>query len=238
MIQKIDIDNIEDRTLNLWKKLLKVIAPPPNLNVSEWADRYRKLSPEASAESGQWRTDRAPYQREILNTVTDRKTDTIIIMSSAQVGKTELILNALGYHIAYDPAPMLLVQPTDTMAEAFSKDRLAPMIRDCPQLSEKVQDSKSRNSGNTIMHKSFPGGHVTMIGANAPSQLASRPIRVVLFDEVDRFPMSAGSEGDPVALATKRTTTFWNRKIIEVSTPTVKGVSRIELDFETSSQEE
>lgn len=238
MIQKIDIDNIEDRTLNLWKKLLKVIAPPPNLNVSEWADRYRKLSPEASAESGQWRTDRAPYQREILNTVTDRKTDTIIIMSSAQVGKTELILNALGYHIAYDPAPMLLVQPTDTMAEAFSKDRLAPMIRDCPQLSEKVQDSKSRNSGNTIMHKSFPGGHVTMIGANAPSQLASRPIRVVLFDEVDRFPMSAGSEGDPVALAIKRTTTFWNRKIIEVSTPTVKGVSRIELDFETSSQEE
>ena len=116
MIQTIDISNIEDRTLNWWKKLLKIIAPPPDLTVSEWADMYRKLSPEASAEPGQWRTDRAPYQREILNAVTDRMTEIIIIMSSAQVGKTELLLNALGYHIDYDPAPMLLIQPTETIS--------------------------------------------------------------------------------------------------------------------------
>jgi phage terminase large subunit GpA-like protein len=238
MIQAIDITGIDNRTLSLWKKLAKVIAPPPDLTVSEWADKYRKLSPEASAEPGQWRTDRAPYQREILDTVTDRKTETVVIMSSAQVGKTELLLNTLGYHIDYDPAPMLLVQPTDLMAEAFSKDRLAPMVRDSPTLSKKVQEAKSRKSGNTILHKSFPGGHITMIGANAPSQLASRPIRVVLFDEVDRFPMSAGGEGDPVSLATKRTTTFWNKKIFMVSTPTNKGISRIELEFESSSQEE
>lgn len=238
MIQTIDTIIIEDKTINLWKRLMKIIAPPPDLTVSEWADRYRKLSPEASAEPGQWRTDRAPYQREILDAVTDRRTDTIVVMSSAQVGKTELELNTIGYHIEYDPAPMLSVQPTDTMAETFSKDRLAPMLRDCPKLSEKVQDAKSRNSGNTILHKSFPGGHITMIGANAPSQLASRPIRIVLFDEIDRFPMSAGSEGDPVSLAIKRTTTFWNRKIMMVSTPTIKGASRIEFEFENSSMEE
>ena len=238
MIQTIDISNIEDRTLNLWKKLLKIIAPPPDLTVSEWADLYRKLSPEASAEPGQWRTDRAPYQREIMNAVTDKKTERIVMMTSAQVGKTELELNILGYHIDYDPAPILLVQPSDGMAETFSKDRLAPMIRDCPKLSSKVKEAKSRNSGNTKLHKSFPGGHVTMIGANTPKQLASRPIRIVLFDEVDRFPVSAGTEGDPIALATKRTNTFWNRKIIEVSTPTIKGASKIELEYGLSTQEE
>jgi phage terminase large subunit GpA-like protein len=238
MTQKIDLSGIDEKTIKLWNRVTKAIAPPPDLTVSEWADLYRKLSPEASAEPGQWRTDRAPYQREILDAITDKQTETIVVKSSAQVGKTELLLNSIGYHIDYDPAPMLLVQPTDDMAEAFSKDRLAPMIRDCPKITEKVQDAKSRQSGNTIFHKSFPGGHITLIGANAPSQLASRPIRVVLFDEVDRFPMSAGSEGDPVSLAIKRTTTFWNRKVLMVSTPTVKDASRIDLEYESSSMEE
>ncbi|WP_326514796.1 phage terminase large subunit family protein [Clostridium intestinale] len=237
-METIDLRNIEEKSLKLWKKLIKSIAPPPDLTVSEWADTYRKLSREASAEPGQWRTDRAPYQREILDAITDSKTESIVVMSSAQVGKTELLLNAIGYHIDYDPAPMMLVQPTDTMAETFSKDRLSPMIRDCPKLSDKVQEAKSRNSGNTILHKSFNGGHITMIGANAPSQLASRPIRIVLFDEVDRFPVSAGSEGDPVLLATKRTNTFWNRKIFSVSTPTIKGASRIEDEYESSTMEQ
>lgn len=158
-------------------------------------------------------------------------------MSSAQVGKTELLLNAIGYFVDYDPAPILLLQPTLEMAQTFSKDRLAPMCRDTPALRGKIQDAKSRSSGNTMLHKTFPGGHITMAGANSPASLASRPIRIMLADEVDRYPASAGAEGDPVNLAKKRTTTFWNKKIILVSTPTIKGASRIEDAYEESTKE-
>lgn len=225
-------------TKKLFQKLMKSFATPPDLTVSQWADSYRVLSSEASAEPGKWRTDRAPYQREIMDAVSDDKCWKVVIMSSAQIGKTEIILNMIGYHIDYDPAPILYVLPTDTMAEAFSKDRVSTMIRDTPTLKRKVDDAKSRASGNTIMHKKFPGGHLTFVGANTPSQLASRPIRILLADEIDRFPASAGTEGDPLSLATKRTTTFWNRKLIEVSTPTIKGVSKIEKEYEASSMEQ
>lgn len=236
-IPMIDGASIPYKTMKLWREMVKMAAPPPDLTISQWADRYRMLSPESSAEPGRWRTDRAPYQKEIMDAISDPKTETVVLMTSAQVGKTEIILNAIGYYMDYDPAPILQVQPTEAMAETFSKDRLSPMLRDSPSIKEKVNDAKSRDSNNTIFHKKFPGGHITMIGANAPSQLASRPIRIVLFDEVDRFPMSAGSEGDPVLLATKRTTAFWNRKIVMVSTPTIKGISRIEMEYENSTQE-
>lgn len=225
-------------TLKLFCKLAKIIAPPPDLTVSQWADLYRRLSAESSAEPGQWRTDRAPYQREIMDAIHDPAVETVVVMSSAQIGKTEFLLNITGYHIDYDPAPILMVMPTKELAEAYSKDRLAPMIRDTPALQAKVKDVRSRDSGNTLLHKKFPGGHITLVGANSPSGLASRPIRILLADEVDRFPISAGTEGDPLTLAEKRTKTFWNKKKVFVSTPTVKGVSRIETAFLNSSREE
>lgn len=220
------------------RRIVGMVAPPPELTTSEWADAERRLSSEASAEPGRWRTDRAPYQRGILDAINDHGTKGVVVMSSAQVGKTEFLLNMIGYHVDYDPAPILLLQPTVEMAQAFSKDRLAPMVRDTPALRQKVSDSKSRESGNTILHKTFPGGHITMAGANSPSSLASRPIRILLADEVDRYPVSAGSEGDPFNLAKKRTTTFWNSKVVAVSTPTVKGASRIEALYEDSTQEQ
>lgn len=227
------------KTIKLFQMIVKVVAPPPVLTVSQWADMYRRLSAESSAEPGQWNTDRAPYQREIMDALNNPECVELVIMSSAQVGKTELILNIIGYYIDYDPAPMLVVQPTlKPMGEDFSKDRLAPMIRDTPTLSKKVRDVKSRTSGNTIFHKTFPGGHITIAGANSPSNLASRPVRIALMDEIDRYPPSAGTEGDPIKLAEKRTTTFWNRKIIKVSTPTTKGESNIEDEYLSGSQEE
>ncbi len=112
------------------------------------------------------------------------------------------------------------------------------MIRDTTVLRNRIGDAKSKNSGNTLLHKTFPGGHITMAGANSPSSLASRPIRAVLADEVDRYPVSAGTEGDPLMLATKRTTTFWNKKKVYVSTPTIKGASRIEAEYEESTMDE
>jgi phage terminase large subunit GpA-like protein len=149
--------------------------------VSQWADSFRKLSPESSAEVGAWHTSRAEYQREILDAVSDPSIESVTIMSCAQVGKTEMLLNLIGYHIHQDPSPILLVQPTLDMAQTFSKDRLAPMLRDSPVLQGKVADPKARDSGNTTLKKNFFGGHITMCGANSPASLASRPIRVVLF---------------------------------------------------------
>ncbi|MBP1924604.1 phage terminase large subunit GpA-like protein [Sedimentibacter acidaminivorans] len=231
------INEIENKTKQLFKRISKIMAPPPNLSVSEWADVYRRLSSEASAEPGQWRTERAPYQKKIMDEINNPRVEIIILMTSAQVGKTEIILNAIGYFIDYDPSPIMVVQPTVEMAETFSKTRLAPMLRDTPALKGKVADIKSRNSSNTILEKSFPGGVIVMVGANSSSALASRPIRVLLADEVDRFPASAGTEGDPVSLAEKRTTTFSNRKKIFVSTPTIKGASRIEKFYNSSNQQ-
>ena len=160
----------------------------------------------------------------------------VYVMTSAQVGKTEILNNLVGYYVDQDPAPMLVMQPTLEMGQAWSKDRLAPMLRDTPQLKGKVKDPRTRDSGNTLLHKTFPGGHITIAGANSPAGLASRPIRAVLADEIDRYPVSAGAEGDPLSLARKRSTTFWNRKTIAFSTPTIKGASRIESAWEDSDQ--
>ena len=211
-------------------------TPPPNLKISDWADAYRKLSPESSAEAGAWRTDRAPYQREIMDSFNDPDIQRIVFCKSAQIGATEILLNVIGYYIDQDPAPMLIMQPTLQMAQAFSKDRLATMIRDSEKIRDCVKDPRSRDSGNTVLSKKFAGGNLNIVGSNSASGLASRPIRIVLADEVDRYESSAGAEGDPISLATKRTTTFWNKKIYMCSTPTIKGLSRIETAFEESDK--
>lgn len=220
----------------LARPALRVWEPPPDLTVSQWADLHRRLSSESSAEPGQWRTARAPYQRGIMDAMSDPLIETVVVMSSAQVGKTEVVNNVVGYHVHQDPAPILVVMPTLEMAEAYSKDRLAPMVRDTPVLTGLIADARSRDSGNTLLHKRFPGGHITLAGSNSPASLASRPVRLVLCDEVDRYPFSAGTEGDPVNLARKRATTFWNRKFLLTSTPTIKGISRIEAAYLASDQ--
>ncbi len=214
----------------------QIWKPPPNLKISDWADNYRKLSPESSAEAGQWRTDRASYQKEIMDVFNDPDIQRIVVMTSSQVGKTEIILNTIGYYVDQDPSPMMIVQPTLQMGQAFSKDRLSAMIRDTEKINDCFKEARSRDSGNTVLHKKFAGGHLTIVGSNSASGLASRPIRILLMDEVDRYEASAGTEGSPVDLAIARTKTFWNRKIYLCSTPTIKGLSRIEQAFLESDQ--
>lgn len=194
------------------------------------------LSPEGSAEPGRWNTSRAEYQRGIMDAVADPLIEEVVVSKSAQVGWTEIIGNIVGYFVDQDPASLLVLQPTLDMAEAWSKDRLAPMVRDSPRLTEKIADARSRDSGNTVLHKKFAGGQLTIAGANSAASLASRPIRVVLADEVDRYPASAGTEGDPLTLAYKRTNNFWNRRKLAGSTPTIAGASRIEAKLEESDQ--
>ena len=172
-----------------------------------------------------------------MDACSDPEIREVVVMAGAQLGKSEAILNIIGYHIENDPSPILVLQPTVEMAQSFSKDRVANgLIRSTPSLRDKVRDPRSRDSGNTTLHKIFPGGALTLTGANSAASLASRPIRLVLCDECDRYPTSAGSEGDPIQLARKRAATFWNRKIVMVSTPTNKGASRIEDAFEQSDQ--
>tara|TARA_R110000787_G_scaffold119467_1_gene230362 strand:- start:8209 stop:9858 length:1650 start_codon:yes stop_codon:yes gene_type:complete len=161
----------------------------------------------------------------------------VVVMAGAQLGKSEAIINIVGYHIEHDPAPILLMQPTVEMAQSFSKDRISSgLLATTPSLKGKVKDPRARDSGNTTLHKTFPAGALSMVGANSPAGLASRPIRIVLCDEVDRYPLSAGEEGDPIALASKRAMTFWNRKIVLVSTPTERGASRIEAAYEETDK--
>lgn len=214
----------------------KYLVPPKLLPLSEWADAKRVLSLGASAEPGKWRTDRNPAMRGIMDAIDEPGIEEVVVMSSAQVGKTEVILNKVGQVIDQDPAPILIVLPTLDNAQAFSKDKLAPMLRDTPCLNGRMGAPRGRDASNTTKHKEFEGGHLTLTGANSPSGLAARSVRYVFLDEVDRFPPSAGTEGDPVRLAVKRATTFWNRKIIKTSTPTVKGASRIEHDYERTDQ--
>ena len=215
---------------------MQTLKPPPRLLVSEWADQERRLSSEASAAAGRWITSRAEYQRGIMDAISDPTLRDIVVVAGAQVGKTEMLLNVIGFHIHHDAAPILLVQPTLEMAQAFSKDRLAPMLRDTPALKYKVKDPRSRDANNTTTHKVFTGGHISLVGSNSAAGLASRPIRVVLCDEVDRYPSSAGSEGSPILLARKRSATFHNRKMVMVSTPTNKGASMIESQYQESDQ--
>jgi phage terminase large subunit GpA-like protein len=210
------------------------IAPPPSLTISQWADEFRQLSPESSAERGRWKTSRAEYQRGIMDAVCDPENRQVVVMSSAQVGKTEILNNIVGYYISQDPSPILVVQPTLEMGEAWSKDRLAPMVRDTPILTDRVAEANSKSGGNTITHKQFVGGHLTVVGSNSEAGLASRPIRIVLLDEVDRYEANRG--GDPVDQAIKRTTGWWNRRVVMTSTPGVKGISRIEQAFDNSDK--
>ncbi len=216
-----------------------MFRPPAAQTVSEWADQNRVLVSDGSAEPGAWRTDRAPYQREIMDAFTQPGVWQIVIMASAQVGKSEIELNMMGSAIDNDPGPMLYVQPTKDVAEDYSKRRVAPMIAACPTLRNKVKKARSRDAANTITMKTFPGGSLAIIGANSPADLSSKPIRYLFMDETDRFPESAGTEGDPQELAERRTETFrHNRKIVKTSTPTIKGKSKIEKDYMNGTQEE
>ncbi len=218
-------------------KALAGMKPPDDLTVTQWAERHRRLSSESSAEPGPWRTSRTPYLREPMDAFTDPKVRRIVMVAASQVGKSELELNIIGYIIDEDPGSILFVHPTTIDAKEFSKLRIAPEIRDCPTLRRKVAAPKSRDSGNTLLQKTYPGGILTMCGSTEAHALASKPIRYVLGDERDRWATSAGNEGDPWELAMARQTTFYNAKAVEVSTPTIKNASAIEASYGEGTME-
>src|SRR6478735_9962899 len=214
------------------------LRPESRLTVSEWADNYRLLSQRASAEAGRWRTTRTPYLREIMDALSSSSPyERVVFMKGAQIGGTECGNNFVGYVIHHAPGPIMSIQPTVEMAKRNSKQRIDPLIEESPVLRNLVQSPRSRDSGNTILSKEFPGGILVMTGANSAVGLRSMPARYLFLDEVDAYPPSADDEGDPVALAEARTRTFsWRSKVLLGSTPTINGLSRIEREFETSDQ--
>ena len=221
----------------LIREFNKGLKPDSIMSVSDWADANRILSQTASSEPGKFRTSRTPYLREIMDALSPTsKYEKVVFMKGAQIGGTEAGNNWIGYIIDQAPGPMLVVQPTVEMGKRWSKGRLAPLIEDTPCLRDKVKDPRSRDSGNTVQSKEFPGGQVVITGANSAVGLRSMPVRYLFCDEVDAYPPDADSEGDPLTLAIQRTATFARKKIFIVSTPTIQGLSRIEKEFNSTDQ--
>ena len=218
--------------------LRSALRPEPILTVSQWADKYRFLSTKLAAEAGRYRTDRAPYLRGVMDALSPmHPARRVVFMKGAQVGATESGSNWLGYIIHWSPAPVMAVWPTVDMAKKASQQRVAPLIEDSPELAKLVAPAKQKDSGNTVLAKSFPGGILIMTGANSAVGLRSMPARYAFLDEVDAYPGDVDGEGDPVGLVKRRTNTFGrSAKMFLVSTPTIHGASRIEREYEMSDQ--
>ena len=214
------------------KKALYGVQATQKAELSEWADENAFLSAESSAEGGRWRT--LPYQKGIMDAITDPGIEQVTVMKSARVGYSKILNHVVGYHVHQDPAPIMLVQPTIEDAQGYSKEEIAPMLRDTPVLRGLVSEAKAKDGANTILQKQFPGGTLSLVGANSPRGFRRVSRRIVLFDEVDGYPPSAGSEGDQIKLGIRRTEYYWNRKIVSGSTPTVKDFSRIEKMYNQS----
>ncbi|MGE0108619.1 MAG: phage terminase large subunit family protein [Bdellovibrionales bacterium] len=217
------------------RSYLEGLKPDPILLVSEWADGNRFLSGKAASEPGPWRTSRTPYLKEIMDCLSaSSPVERVVFMKGAQIGGTECGNNWLGYIIHHTPGPTLAVLPTVEMAKRNSKQRIDPLLEESAVLRELVKPARSKDSGNTVLTKEFPGGILVLTGANSAAGLRSMPVRFLFLDEVDGYPGDVDGEGDPVALAEARTRTFARRKIFVVSTPTIKGLSRIEREYEAS----
>ncbi|WP_419210827.1 phage terminase large subunit family protein [Providencia manganoxydans] len=191
------------------------------------------LPKSGSSSPGPWRTDRTPYLKGVMDELSAScPTREIVFAKGSQIGASEAGTNWLMYLIDQQPGPLLALQPTEQTAMRWSKQRIGPSLLQCEQLSDKL----FRNNGNTLLQKDFINGTLILSGANSPASLASMPISAIYFDEIDRYPDSAGDEGDPIGLALRRTATFQNAKIFYSSTPTLLNLSRTWDLWEDSDQ--
>ena len=212
------------------------LALPPRLTVSQWADSKRVLARGTGPEPGRWRTDRTPWLREPMDAFTDPDCAIVVLKFSSQTAKTEALINVAGYFVDQDPAPQLFVLPTLELADSFSTKRFTPTVDETPSLVSRIGRHAARDTSTTIREKAYPGGDIVFAGANSPASLASRPRRVVLFDEIDKYKLNIGHDGDPIDQGIQRTQNFWNAKIGVASTPTIAGLSLIDEWFEKSSR--
>lgn len=213
-----------------------VLRPPPKLSVTECAEAKRRMSSETSAEGGgRYRSARAPYQREMQDAILDPAIEQVVLFTAAQMTKSTVLENIFLYFATEDPCAIIWMWQTLDRAKEWAPNDLAALIRDTPALANQVEIG-ARKSAGKMLFKKFPGGSLSVIGANSPGGLRAKRARVILCDEVDAYPASAGAEGDPISLVAKRQVTFWNRKRVLASTCTIKGASRIEAAYLDSDQ--
>jgi len=211
--------------------------PKEKLTVSQWADKYRILPSKTASEPGQWRTDRTPYLREPMDLLSHMSScKKVVFMKGAQIGCTESLNNWIGYIIHYDPGTTMIVWPSLPDVKKNSKLRIDPLIEGCPALKEKISTGKGKDKTNTTLFKDFEGGALILSGANSASGLRSVPAKNLGLDEIDGYPDDVEGEGDPIALCMARSRTFSKRKAYLISTPTYKGNSKIEKEFQNSDQ--
>lgn len=199
------------------QEALQYLKPPENMTVSQWADKYRILDAKTSAMPGPWRTDQTPYLKGIMDEFNNYETEEIVYVKPTQVGGTECLQNMVGYIIQQDPAPTMIVYPTEQLAKSISENRLQPMFKATPELRKKFDENSQ------LLELQFDGMYLTLAGSNSPSSLASKAIRFLFLDEVDKYPGASRKEADPISLARERTKTFHNSKIFITSTPTLKS---------------
>ena len=213
------------------------LKPEEILTVSKWADKHRILSSKSSSEAGQWRTERTPYAREIMDVLSiTHPSRKVVFKKAAQIGGTEIGQNWVGYIIDHAPGPLMMVLPRIEDARRNSKLRIEPLISESERLRSKVSPAKSRDSSNTMLQKGFDGGELVMTGANSGAGLRSMPAKYLFLDETDAYPYDVDGEGDPISLVMARSRTFSRRKAFLCSTPTIEGASKIDFEFKASDQ--
>lgn len=230
---RLDLGEAHPALVKIISEAFALCTPPPDLTVSQWSDEHRILGAD-TPRPGKWKTSTMEPMRAIMDAATEDGVTEVVLKKATQVGYTEFLLNTVAYFIDLDPCPILWLLPDQKAVDEISKNRLTPMLRDTPRLAGKVAAPRSRDSSNTIAGKQFPGGRLAMVGSHAPNDISSRPIRLVICDETDRYALSAGVDGDPMALAGKRQQWFWNRLTIKGSSPTVKGRSVIDREYRKS----
>ncbi|MDE3022248.1 MAG: phage terminase large subunit family protein [Pseudomonadota bacterium] len=226
--------SLQEKIKLLTQAVRRAWTPPPRISVPEWADRYRRLAKESGSNSGAWRTSTVEIARGPMLAVTEPGVHILTAMVCTQLLKTSLIENAVGFFAHLDPCPMLIVQPKEDAAEQFSKERITPLIKATPVLRNLIGTSKTRSGEETLLYKAFPGGFLALAGAGSPDNLARRPVRLVAYDEVDKYPVTR--EGDPIALGDERMATFVNWLSLRACSPTIEDESRIASSYADSDQ--
>lgn len=215
--------------MNVWRdKFFQYFRLRKPVPLSQWADAHRVIGDGAGPEPGRWRTERTPYMRAIMDAVTDPAVHEVVMCTGVQLGKTELLLNTICYYIAHEPSPILLVEPSEELSIDIGRDRIDTMIKSSPELrplfgfDDNLRIKQGQLSSSI---KRFAGGYLKLASAASPTDLKSRPIRVILCDEVDTFPPR--QDGDAVDMAIARASNFTDRKILLTSTPGALASSEI-----------
>lgn len=212
----------------------RAMRPRERLTVSQWADRHRILSSKQAGETGRWRTARNPMLREIMDCLSAHSTvREITVMKSSQVGVTEMSVNWIGYIIEHAHYPAMVLMPTLESRDTWKAQKLNPLLTDTACVREILGGIRSRDAANSKDMIDYPGGILFLAGGNSPNSYAQKSVRFLMLDDLDRFPMVVGDEGDPVELARSRVKAFPRHKILLASTPTLKGASLIEREFES-----